>query len=98
LQGSCGPFSIEKGEVSNNGLFMNARIIYEHLTSPLSWVMACFVGLFFLALGGYQNGHIPGLYAACMGALAVIGYGAAHFTQYRIGRSLEMAREAEKER
>jgi len=81
-----------------SGLLMNARIIYEHLTKPLTWVMACFVSLFGLSFGGYQNGHIPGLYAAAMGAVAAIGYAAAHVAQYRISRSLETTRDAAKER
>jgi len=73
---------------------MKAQWIFDHLTRPLTWVFACFVGLFALSLGGYQSGHIPAPYAVCIGTLAVLGYSAGHFAQYRIGRSLKMTRDA----
>jgi len=81
-----------------SGLLMNARIIYEHLTKPLTWVMACFVTTFIAGLLGYKTGDISTGHAIALVAFSAIGYAAAHVAQYRISRSLETTRDAAKER
>jgi len=67
---------------------LNAGIIFEHLTKPLTWVMACFVTTFGAGLFGYKAGDVSAAYAIVIMSFSATGYAAAHVAQYRISKSL----------
>jgi F0F1-type ATP synthase assembly protein I len=59
----------------------------------MAWVTASFGGIFFSSLFGYKTGDISAAHTLTLIIFSVLGYAAAHFTQYRIGRSLEMTQD-----
>jgi hypothetical protein len=73
---------------------VNAQLIYDYLTRPMVWVTACFGCIFTSTLLGYKTGGISLANTLVTTTASVIGYAAAHFAQYRIGRSLKMTQDA----
>jgi len=78
---------------SEKGADLIAHTIFKHLTLPIAWVTGPLWVAVFMAWAAYQTGEMPLFYTGALTGLIGIALVAAHVTQYRVGRSLEMTGE-----